>query len=289
LRLADELATAPADDPRRPKMAAELERVGACIRARLTYRAEILVAYPEPMLQVLPARNMVVNPATVTVPASVVELIPESVARGRWVVPMVLPLAFLGGGGMVIATTRPDDRRLANQLRFLLNNRAVVLVGVTETGFEAAIDRHYGRLETESVDSVHYIWLSTDGVRWPVDRPADPITRLVDILVLDAVVHVASALELAPEGDRLNAWYWFGGLRRLVDGPPARLLGHIAAYVRAAAGIAAPAGDGELVLTYWGRQRRLPVRVTETPHGPHIHVTIPPETPEPPAALNPAA
>jgi uncharacterized protein (TIGR02996 family) len=285
LRLADELATAPADDRRRPKLARDLERVGACIRAKLTYRAELLVAYPEAMLQVLPARNMVLNPETVTVPISVVELVPESVAREN----ECLPLARLEDGGIVFGTTRPDDRWLANRLGFILHDRPIVLVDVVEPGLDAVLDRHYGLMNTESVDSPHYLWLPTDGVRFPEDRSADPIARMVDVLVLDAVVHVATALELAPEADRVNAWYWTGGLRRQVEAPPARYYGPIAAAIRSAAGIADPAGDGELVLTYWGRPRRLPVRVTETPHGPHVHVTIPPETAEYPAALNPAA
>ncbi len=284
LRLADELANAPADDPRRPKLADELRRVGSLVRARLTYRAEVLVAYPEAMLQVLPPRCMVVNPQWVTVPAAVVELVPESVARDR----KLLPMTLLGDGSVVIGATHPDDQRLADQLNFILN-KPIVLVGVVDSGFDAALDRHYGQLETESVDSVHYLWLPTDGVRPPADRPADPITRLVDVLILDAVVHLASALELVPEADRLDAWYWFGGLRRKVEAPPARQLGSIVAYIREAAGIPARDGVGELVLTYWGQARWLPVRIAETPHGPHVHIAIPPKAPDPPAALNPAA
>src|SRR4051812_3605886 len=58
LRLADELASAPTDDVRRPKLIAEMDRLAGLVRARLTYRAQVFVAYPESMLRVLPARNM---------------------------------------------------------------------------------------------------------------------------------------------------------------------------------------------------------------------------------------
>src|SRR5688500_15000503 len=65
LRLADELANTPARDARRPKLAASLNRISRSIRAKLTFRAETLTAYPDAMLQLLPARNLVVNVETV--------------------------------------------------------------------------------------------------------------------------------------------------------------------------------------------------------------------------------
>jgi uncharacterized protein (TIGR02996 family) len=137
LRLAEELAAAPADDPRRRKLAGELERVGTVIRAQLTCRAELVVAYPEPMLRLLPPRCLVVNPDRVQVPRPVCDFLPYPYASLYG----VLPLAHTPTGLLVAVPVGFDRRSQADLHRFLATS--VTAVFAPADSLQAAIDRHY--------------------------------------------------------------------------------------------------------------------------------------------------
>src|SRR5262245_61290619 len=82
------------------------------------------------------------------VPAAVVELIPESVAREHQVMPLACE-----GETLTLAATRPDDIGLADKLSFIVN-RKIRLVGASSETIRQLIERHYGQTETESVDSM---------------------------------------------------------------------------------------------------------------------------------------
>src|SRR5262245_42746854 len=115
LRLADELATAPADDPRRPKLKAMLDRLAKSIRAKLTFRAETLTEFPDAMLQVLPPRNLIVNVDTVVLKPSVAELLPESIARER----RTIPLGVLADRTPLLADVEPAESFAHTQIAFI--------------------------------------------------------------------------------------------------------------------------------------------------------------------------
>ncbi len=83
-----------------------------------------------------------------TPPPAVLALVPESVAREN----LVLPLR-LDGETLWVAAADPTDLSVADKLTFILNKK-VRLVGYPRAGINAAINRHYGRTETESVDSM---------------------------------------------------------------------------------------------------------------------------------------
>jgi hypothetical protein len=82
------------------------------------------------------------------VPAAVVELLPESVAREH----QVMPLEF-DGETLTLAAVNPNDIALADKLTFLLNRR-IRLVGCSSETIRGLLNRHYGQPETESVDSM---------------------------------------------------------------------------------------------------------------------------------------
>src|SRR4051812_13429091 len=81
-----------------------------------------------------------------TPPRHVLELIPESVAREN----VVLPVR-LAGDTLFVAAAAPNNILLADKLRFILNKN-VRLVRYPRSLLVAAINQHYGRTETESVD-----------------------------------------------------------------------------------------------------------------------------------------
>lgn len=82
------------------------------------------------------------------IPPHVLELVPESVAREN----LVLPVR-LDGEVLTCAAANPNDILLADKLSFMLNKR-VKLIGYPPHLIAAAINKHYGGPESQSVDSM---------------------------------------------------------------------------------------------------------------------------------------
>lgn len=289
LRLAEELATAPADDPRRPKLAGELDRVGGLVRARLTCRAEVLVAYPDAMLRLLPPQCIVANLTSVRVPLALMELLPESVARDSEIV----PLAMLTGGTMLLAGHR-IQRWQRERLEFILS-RPVAFVGVADPDLTPCLDRHYGNFPVEFVVSVHYMWLPDDGLRGgPPELAGDPTVAFWNQLILDATVYIAPELQVEITGSRVAVWHIFPGDRRPHEYTPpaavvARLIPTLRAFLRNTISDPAVTTHGEVTLTFWGQPRTHGVQIEDRPDGHSVRITIPPYPTHTSVALNPAA
>src|SRR5579871_1316332 len=83
-----------------------------------------------------------------TVPASVVEMVPESVARENRVMPI-----SADGNVLRIVTSEPENYEVLQKLQFILNKDITPVLADREQ-IVAAINRHYGQTETESVDSM---------------------------------------------------------------------------------------------------------------------------------------
>jgi hypothetical protein len=82
------------------------------------------------------------------IPPRVIALIPESMARENFLIPIEDQ-----GERVIFAAADPDDIAIADKLRFLIA-RDVRLVAARREDVQRAIDRHYGMSETESVDSM---------------------------------------------------------------------------------------------------------------------------------------
>src|SRR5215472_7642814 len=89
-----------------------------------------------------------VNLSEVTIPQSVIELVPESVARENVVMPMAQE-----NGMLKIIMSDPTDFDTMQKLQFILNKDITPVLAPREQIIEA-INRHYGQTETESVDSM---------------------------------------------------------------------------------------------------------------------------------------
>src|SRR5262245_18858227 len=85
--------------------------------------------------------------ANLNPPRAVLELVPESVAREN----LVLPLS-VDGETLTCAAANPNDLLLQDKLSFILTKK-VRLVPAPREAIRAAINRHYGQTEMESVDS----------------------------------------------------------------------------------------------------------------------------------------
>jgi len=82
------------------------------------------------------------------IPHSVIELVTESLARENLVIPIESD-----GDSVVIAMNNPNNIEVLDKLRFVLNRDIRTVMAPLES-ITAAINRHYGQSETESVDSM---------------------------------------------------------------------------------------------------------------------------------------
>src|ERR1700730_14031146 len=125
----------------------------------------------------------------VTIPSSVVELVPESVARENVILPMSQE-----NGTLKIIMSDPSDFDTVQKLQFILNKDIQPVLAAREQIVEA-INRHYGQTETESVDSMLQEFTDTaidfteteqtqHGAA--ADESDAPVVKLVNLIITEA-------------------------------------------------------------------------------------------------------
>src|SRR5262245_53860949 len=126
-----------------------------------------------------------VNLAEVTIPAAVIELVPESIAREN----VILPLAQ-DNGSLRIIMSEPNDFDMMTKLQFILNKDIQPVLAPREQIVEA-INRHYGQTETESVDSMlqeftdtQIDWTETEATQagTAADESDAPVVKLCNLI-----------------------------------------------------------------------------------------------------------
>jgi uncharacterized protein (TIGR02996 family) len=210
---------------RRRELDRQADEYAPKIRANLTIPATLFVGYPKSLLQLLPAPNISVKLAHFEVQLLVLELMPESVARDG----LVLPLD-MQGRTLLVAAADPCDRDLIQRLQFILN-REIVLVGADPEDMQAALDREFGRVVYEVVESVYYENLN------PIDTlldsrpefelvtdPESPVVRLVNLLIQEAIHLRADRILIFPDPDDVAVRFRVDGEWVERDRMPARLL-----------------------------------------------------------------
>ena len=172
----------------------------------------------------------------VTIPAAVVELVPESVAREN----VVLPLSQ-ENGALKIIMSDPSDFDTVQKLQFILNKDIQPVLAPREQIIEA-INRHYGQSETESVDSMlaeftdtAIDFTETEGsgnLAGGGDEGDAPVVKLVNLIIQEAVALRASDIHIEPFADRVRIRYRIDGVLVERDSPPRRLLAPINSRIK---------------------------------------------------------
>src|SRR5690606_4794251 len=85
----------------------------------------------------------------IVIPPSVIELVPESVARENG----VLPFAENDDGTLRVVVSNPDDYDTFEKLWFNHNRKMQIALSTRDDILEA-INRHYGQMDGESADSM---------------------------------------------------------------------------------------------------------------------------------------
>jgi type IV pilus assembly protein PilB len=162
-----------------------------------------------------------------TIAASVIELVPESVAREN----VVIPYSF-EGNVLRICISDPSNFETVEKLQFILNKDIQPVLAPQEQIIEA-INRHYGQSETESVDSMLSEFTDTqiDSTElekqnaMPASDDSDaPVVKLINLMLQEAISLRASDIHVEPFADRVRIRYRIDGVLVERDSPPRRLL-----------------------------------------------------------------
>jgi type IV pilus assembly protein PilB len=217
-----------------------------------------------------------VNLSEVVIPPSIVELVPESVARENAVLPMAEE-----GASLKVIISDPLDYDTQEKLRFILNRNIEIALAPRENILEA-INRHYGQVEGESADSMLQEFTDTAidftettdetaGEEEVVDETSAPVVRLVHLLITEAIQLRASDIHIEPFEDRVRIRYRIDGVLIERDSPPRRLLGAILSRVKILGKMDIAERrrpqDGRIKITVGDKELDLRVSVLPSNHG----------------------
>ena len=209
-----------------------------------------------------------------TIPPSVVELVPESVARENVILPMSQE-----GGMLKIITSDPSDFDTLQKLQFILNKDIQPVLAAREQIIEA-INRHYGQTETESVDSMLQEFTDTQidfteteataGAAGQEESDA-PVVKLVNLIIQEAVSLRASDIHIEPFADRIRVRYRIDGVLVERDSPPRRLLSALNSRIKIMGSIDISEKrrpqDGRIKMSLSGKHYDLRVSFLPSNHG----------------------
>lgn len=219
-----------------------------------------------------------VNLEEVVIPPSVVELVPESVAREN----IILPMSEENGALKVIVSD-PLDLDTFDKLRFILNRQIEIALASRES-ILGAINRHYGAIEGDSADSMLQEFTDTaidftetesafgdepeDEI---IDETSAPIVRLTQLIIGEAVQLRASDIHVEPFEDRVRIRYRIDGVLIERDSPSRRLLGALLSRFKIMAKMDIAerrrTQDGRIKVTVGDKELDLRVSMLPTNHG----------------------
>ncbi len=209
------------------------------------------------------------------IPASVIEMVPESVARENAVIPLSHENNMLQ-----IVVSNPEDIETLDKLRFILNKDVQPVLADREQ-IQESINRHYGQTESESVDSLlseftdtAIDFTETESTRNAAQDEGDnaaPVVRLCNLVIQEAVKLRASDIHIEPFADRVRVRYRIDGVLQERDSPPRRLLAPILSRLKIMSQIDISEKrrpqDGRIKMSVGGNHYDLRVSMLPTVHG----------------------
>jgi len=218
---------------------------------------------------------------------SVIELVPESVARENVVIPVELE-----GESLIVAVNDPMKLDVLDKLRFILNREIDIVIAAKES-IQGSINRHYGQSETESVDSMLQEFTETaidftetgsmTGTMTATtgaiaEDENSPVIKLVNLIIAEGVNSRASDIHIEPFEDRVRIRYRIDGALVERDSPPRRLLGALVSRLKIMATIDIAEKrrpqDGRIKTVVGGAELDLRVSILPTNHGQAVVLRI---------------
>ena len=223
-----------------------------------------------------------VDLASIQIPASVIQMVPESVAREN----LVIPLSLDDAGSLTVAMHDPQRWDVLDKLRFIIN-REIKQVIAPKDVIQQAINRHYGQSETESVDSmiaeftetaIDFTETELAASAAVVDDENAPIVKLVNLMITEAVNMRSSDIHVEPYEDKVRIRYRIDGELIERDSPPRRLHAAIASRIKVMANIdiseKRKPQDGRIKTRGGGKDYDMRISLLPTGHGQAIVMRI---------------
>ena len=222
----------------------------------------------------------------IEIPASVIELVPESLAREN----IVMPLSQGAVASRVIMHD-PMDFETIDKLRFVLNREIEVSLAPKEAIVEA-INKYYGSntSETESVDSMLQEFTDTaidfaedggDGkssITNTLEEGDAPVIKLMHLIIQEAVTLRASDIHIEPFAERVRIRYRIDGVLMERDNAPRRLLGAMISRIKIMGFIDIAEKrrpqDGRIKILVAGKDIDMRVSIIPTSHGQSVVMRI---------------
>jgi type IV pilus assembly protein PilB len=221
-----------------------------------------------------------VNLKEVSIPAEVVALVPESVAREN----TVLPLAQ-GDGQLTVIVNDPENFDLLEKLRFILNRQISFALAPREA-LLAAINKYYGgkgageEVTPDFTEGVpDFTDISTEVTsKEELDEQSAPVVRLVHLIISEAVQMRASDIHIEPFEDRVRIRYRIDGVLMERENVPKRMLGPLLSRVKILAKLDIAerrrTQDGRIKISLGKKDLDLRVSVIPTAHGQSVVARI---------------
>ena len=223
----------------------------------------------------------------IEIPASVIELVPESLAREN----VVMPLSQ-GTGAIRVIMHDPMDFDTIDKLRFVLNREIEISLAPKEAIVEA-INKYYGSAtsETESVDSMLQEFTDTaidfsedtgaggkSSITNTLEEGDAPVIRLMHLIIQEAVTLRASDIHIEPFADRVRIRYRIDGVLMERDNAPRRLLGAMISRIKIMGFIDIAEKrrpqDGRIKILVAGKDIDMRVSIIPTSHGQSVVMRI---------------
>lgn len=217
----------------------------------------------------------------VVIPPSVIELVPESVARENVVIPLSQE-----NGTLKIVVHDPTDFDTIQKLQFILNKDIQPVLAAREQIVEA-INRHYGQTETESVDSMLQEFTDTQIDFTETEATSNaaaaeesdaPVVKLVNLIIQEAIALRASDIHIEPFVDRVRVRYRIDGVLVERDSPPRRLLAPLVSRIKIMGNIDISEKrrpqDGRIKMMVNSQHFDLRVSILPTTHGQSVVMRV---------------
>ncbi|MGZ3471117.1 MAG: GspE/PulE family protein [Isosphaeraceae bacterium] len=269
-----------------PDQLKEAQRVGGAVEDSLV---KLGYAEAEDIMKAMAEQHGLpfIELREIEIPPSVIELVPESLAREN----IVMPLAQ-GNGTIKVIMHDPLGFETIEKLRFVLNREIEVALAPKEAIVEA-INKYYGRSsgETESVDSMLQEFTDTaidfaedtgpggkSGTTVTLEEGDAPVIKLVHLIIQEAVTMRASDIHIEPFADRVRIRYRIDGVLMERDSAPRRLLGAIVSRLKIMGSIDIAEKrrpqDGRIKILVAGKDIDLRVSILPTTHGQSVVMRI---------------
>src|SRR5258708_3634356 len=223
-----------------------------------------------------------VDVSALQIPAAVIQMVPESVAREN----LVIPLSLDDAGSLTVAMHDPEKYEVLDKLRFIIN-RDIKTVVAPKDVIQQAINRHYGQSETESVDSMiaEFTETAIDFTETElaasgavVDDESAPVVKLVNLMMTEAVNMRASDIHIEPYEDKVRIRYRIDGELIEGDSPPRRLHAALISRIKVMASIdiseKRKPQDGRIKTRVGGKDFDLRISLLPTGHGQAVVMRI---------------